>query len=453
MRAEAESILKEIRTGPQSGESKREEIDEYGWRHFGEWYADHEKRYYQGNAPLVSHYNNQYDLVYGLLLHWFRTADPFYWDEATRLARHVIDIDIYHTDQDRPVYNGGLFWHTDHYLSAGTATHRTFSHLNASRLGKHYGGGPSNEHNYTTGLLHYYFQTGDWTAREAVIGLAQWVLNRDDGYNSVLGLVTPRPTGLASSTTHGHYHGPGRGAGNTINALFDAWWLTNDYRYLEQAQKLIARTIHPDDDWQKLNLGHIEHRWSYTVYLAVLLRYAFLLTSDRSDESVGYVRQCMKHYAQAMFENETPYFDRETELEFPTETWGAHDVRKGNLLELMARWALDEPLSSAVVERAHELRNRGWRDVMRFESRAATRPVAILLQESLREISPLPPTPHQLGSAVTTGRGTAIYHQEPRPFVGQRQWIRQQLRSPVGWLRLAGNLCRIDRWPKVRWGR
>jgi hypothetical protein len=40
---------------------KRERIDEYGWRHFGEVYADHEAVNHTGPGELVSHYNNQYD--------------------------------------------------------------------------------------------------------------------------------------------------------------------------------------------------------------------------------------------------------------------------------------------------------------------------------------------------------------------------------------------------------
>lgn len=43
------------------------------------------------------------------------------------LARHLVDIDIYHTDQDEPRFNGGLFWRTEHYTDAETATHRAYS--------------------------------------------------------------------------------------------------------------------------------------------------------------------------------------------------------------------------------------------------------------------------------------------------------------------------------------
>ena len=84
----------------------------------------------------------------------FSSGDVRWYQLMRDLARHVIDIDIYHTQEDRPAYNGGLFWHTDHYTDAATATHRSYSRANRdTQGGSRYGGGPSNEHNYTTGLL------------------------------------------------------------------------------------------------------------------------------------------------------------------------------------------------------------------------------------------------------------------------------------------------------------
>ena len=83
--------------------NRREPSDEYGWRNFGEIHADHEEKHYPGATPLVSHYNNQYDPVMGTLLHYLRTGD----EDWLRLcadplpARHVIDIDIYHTQKDK----------------------------------------------------------------------------------------------------------------------------------------------------------------------------------------------------------------------------------------------------------------------------------------------------------------------------------------------------------------
>src|SRR5207249_3752466 len=124
---------------------------------------------YQGPAPVVSHYNNQYDFVLGTLLHYLRTGDPAWFDLGDPLARHVIDIDIYHTERDKAAYNGGLFWFTDHYRTAQTCTHRTYSRGNCRPGDRSYGGGPASAHNFTTGLLHYHYLTGDPGARAAVL--------------------------------------------------------------------------------------------------------------------------------------------------------------------------------------------------------------------------------------------------------------------------------------------
>jgi len=45
--------------GEHTFERKREVIDEYGWRHFGDIYADHEAVRHTKPSPLVSHFNNQ----------------------------------------------------------------------------------------------------------------------------------------------------------------------------------------------------------------------------------------------------------------------------------------------------------------------------------------------------------------------------------------------------------
>ena len=123
----ARNSLKRQSRASQSFIARREIIDEYGWRHFGDIYADHEAVGHTGEKPLVAHYNNQYDVIHGAMIQFWRSGDQRWFELAADLARHVIDIDIYHTEEDRLAYNGGLFWHTDHYLDAGTATHRAYS--------------------------------------------------------------------------------------------------------------------------------------------------------------------------------------------------------------------------------------------------------------------------------------------------------------------------------------
>ncbi len=66
--------------------AKRERIDEYGWRNYGDLYADHEN----GSEPgrqIVSHYNNQYDPIHGLTVQALRHDDHRWWDQARALAR------------------------------------------------------------------------------------------------------------------------------------------------------------------------------------------------------------------------------------------------------------------------------------------------------------------------------------------------------------------------------
>ena len=266
-------MLRNAVEGDHSLFAKRETVDEYGWRNYGDMWADHEQAYCEDPRPVISHYNNQYDLLYGLLVQYLLTGDSRWWKLADPLARHVIDIDIYHCDRDKPAYNGGLFWHTDHYHAAGCCTHRTYS---ATMLGKAMpaaGGGPSNEHNYATGLLLYYHLTANRRAYETVLGLADWVIAMDDGRRHVLGLLSSSPTGAASSTAMLDYHGPGRGAGNSINTLLDGWLAGGDEKYLDKSRELILRTIHPEDDLEARDLANAELRWSYTVYLQTLFRF------------------------------------------------------------------------------------------------------------------------------------------------------------------------------------
>ncbi len=112
--------------GPNRFEAKREVIDEYGWRNFGDIYADHEAVSHKGDTPLISHYNNQYDGAAGMAWQFFRTGDHRWWRAFLELTSHVRDIDIYHTTEDKAAYNGGMFWHTYHYLDAGKCSHRSY---------------------------------------------------------------------------------------------------------------------------------------------------------------------------------------------------------------------------------------------------------------------------------------------------------------------------------------
>jgi hypothetical protein len=368
------ALVNSVIDGPHAFQRSRETIDEYGWRNFGDIYADHETVFHEGGTPLVSHYNNQYDAVAGFATQFLRSGDPRWWSGMNELAAHVRDIDIYHTDADKAAYTGGLFWHTCHYVDAGRSTHRSYPQ--APNVP---GGGPCNEHAYSTGLMLHYFLTGDTASREAAIGLADWIVRMDDGAGTPLKWLTRAATGKASSTYSPDYHGPGRGAGNAIVVLLNALRLTGDEAYLQKAEALIRRCIHPEDDIDARQLLDAERRWSYTVFLQALARYLDeKILAGACDAQYGYARAALLRYARWMAKHERPYLDEPDRLEYPTETWAAQDMRKSDVFKHAARHA--GPNERAVfLERSAFFFRRSIEMLLERPTRFLARPRVILL--------------------------------------------------------------------------
>ena len=439
------SHLAEYLTAAIDGENsllaRRDVIDEFGWRNFGEVWADHEQAYFDAEEPVVSHYNNQFDTVFGGLLNEARTENPRWQELFDPLARHVVDIDIYHTTKDRAAYNGGLFWHTDHYADAASSTHRTYSAAN-QKPGQPYGGGPSDEHCYTTGLLHWYWQTGNRDAYDAVRSLADWVINVDDGSQTIFGLLDDGPTGRATATAAPDYHGPGRGAGNSVNALLDGWLLTGERKYLAVAEQLIRRVVHPDDDIAGLDLLNVELRWSYTVFLSALAKYLDVKSeAGERDDAFYYAAASLAHYGRWMGEHELPYSDQTEKLEYPTETWAAQELRKANVLRLAAKYCA-EPDQSRLLQRGEELADRAWSDLAKFESRFVARSLVLVLTEGARDAW----LRTQTFEEFSLPAGTTYPPKET--FVGQQQRVKQKLKSPTGLLSCLTHAANPKRWPR-----
>jgi hypothetical protein len=416
------AYINHVIEGPNSFFEKRELIDEYGWRNFGDLYADHESAQHTGRQPFVSHYNNQYDFVYGAFLHFHRTGDPRWRDLMANAARHTIDIDVYHTGGDKPAFNGGMFWHTDHYKPAASCTHRSYSRSN--RCSGPYGGGPSNEHNYTSGILHYYYLTGDPSAAATVLELADWVISMDDGARTLLGIIDPGPTGDASKTVDINYHRPGRGAGNSINAMLDAYSLRRDRRYLQKAEQLIQRCIHPADDLPTLALGEPEYRWSYLVFLQVLGKY---LDAKQEllelDFHYHYARESLLHYASWIADYEQPYKDVLNRVLIPTETWPAQDVRKAHVLYLAAYHCGGEHYER-FRDRADFFFGRCLSDLLSFKTAYFTRPLVILSVYGLANEY------HRRQFEYNdVSRENAHEFGAPRRFIPQRAGVRATLHS------------------------
>src|SRR5581483_10091658 len=127
-------------------------------------------------------------------------------------------------------------------------------------------------------------------------------------------------------------------------------------------------------------------------------------------------------------------------LEYPTETWAAQELRKGNVLRLAARHA-DEPLRSGLWKRGEELAERAWSDLLRFESRFTTRPLAIMMREGTVDLAlrqnlgapaPRPDREHDFG--------------RPEAFVPQKQRVKAMLKSPRGLMTIGLRLLNPLRW-------
>jgi hypothetical protein len=279
--------------------------------------------------------------------------------------------------------------------------------------------------------LYYYYLTGDPLAYEAAISLADWVQRMDDGRLSVFARIDSGRTGLASQTTDLNYHGPGRGAGLSINSQLDGWLLTGRRIYLDKAEELIRRCIHPHDDIADRDFLNIELRWSYTVFLSALARYLRVKAeADDFDFMFAYGRAALVRYAQWMADHELPYFDQRDKMEFPTETWAAQDFRKANVIRMAASFA-DGTLRSQFVQRGKELADRAWQDLLSFPSRHVARAVAIMMTEGTRDqffrvhelvCVACPDLPQEFG--------------QPTTFQAQKTRVKALLRTPRGWCQL-----------------
>ncbi|WP_420933450.1 hypothetical protein ACOJR9_13455 [Alteromonas sp. A081] len=319
--------------GDNSFFHKRDAIDEFGWRHFGELYADHEKALAPDTPFFVSHYNNQYDPLCGMLYQWAVTGEQRWKELADNLAKHVANIDVYHTTLDKPEYSGGLFWHTDHYVPAHTATHRTYSKNQPTGVYEDHagGGGPGGQHCYTNGLLHHYLLTGSTTSKQALLTICGWIEGYYEGDGTLLNallLVKNAGTEGLKNVKTGQYP-LDRGTGNYLQALMDRYAVLNDTSDLKKCAHIIKHTVSPSDDITQRQLSNVEATWFYTVFFQAVCRFIQVKEQlNQNDNDYSYAVYSLTHYVKYMLEHEYAYLDKPDILEFPNETWTGQDLRK-----------------------------------------------------------------------------------------------------------------------------
>jgi len=168
-----------------------------------------------------------------------------------------------------------------------------------------------------------------------------------------------------------------------------------DRRFVEKAEQLIRRCIHPEDDIDARGLLDAERRWSYTVFLQVLGKYLDYKTLlGQVDDRYAYAQASLLHYARWMIDHERPYLDTPAELEHPTETWAAQDLRKSEVFRLAAGHCLATE-RERFIERSRFFYYYAISTLDASPTSALTRPLVILLNNGYAHgrISDMPTAP------------------------------------------------------------
>lgn len=398
---------------------KREKADEYGWRHFGDLWADHETLEHGNNESLISHYNNQYDPIYGFARQYLLTGDIRWFELMNDLVNHVLDIDIYHTELDKPEYNNGLFWHTDHYLDGRQCTHRTFSieHMQVDHV-EQSGGGPGPEHCYTSGIALHYFLTGNQKSKDIILKLGEWAGVANEGTGSllerVLGFlkkdVKKIRNILKGNFTFRYLFPLTRGTGNYVNSLIDLYLLTDDKNHLSKASNVVKKTLGPCDDIEKRALiDDIESNWHYTIMLQSIIRFMKIKEAENQlDTDYDYAKVTFIHYATWLFKNEKPYLENREKLVYPNDTWVAQDIRKAYILKCLEEYKNPEERKK-ISERRKFFTSYVVNNIL-DKRNFTTRILAILLQSYFDETTgnALTYSDHQPSEQINTDQKLTI---------------------------------------------
>ena len=199
-----------------------EDTDYYGWMDFGDVPVD-----FEANGD--SGYNHQYDPPYGAILQFVRTLDPRWWEFAEAGARHLADIDIYHTQNDMGWRNGGRFVEAVHGDTDYLDPHRNQDY-------------PQTWNYSISPLVYAYFLSGDRRLYDAAVELADNTRYRVENSDA----PTPRGNGM------GYPYGwegnvmEARPSARMLGVLSDAYMATGNVAYRNTAD-LVVEDSHAED--------------------------------------------------------------------------------------------------------------------------------------------------------------------------------------------------------------
>jgi hypothetical protein len=235
--------------------------------------------------------------------------------------------------------------------------------------------------------MYHYFQTGNPAFRKTVIDLTNWelcslqgpatifaALKKSLGYFSMLRgrEKTPKSVFPKFPLT--------RGTGNALTACLDAHEVSGDVNFIDEAERLIRGSMHPDDDIASRNLLNAELAWSYTVLLLAVAKFINKkIEINQLDRGYEYARASLLAYAGWMLIHEYPYLEKPEILEYPNETWAAQDLRKSVIFYYAALYGPAGQVQ-AFKERAQFFYDAASSELGKHASCSLTRPVVLMLQ-------------------------------------------------------------------------
>jgi hypothetical protein len=80
-----------------------------------------------------------------------------------------------------------------------------------------------------------------------------------------------------------------------------------------------------------------------------------------------------------MEQNERPTLSRPQELQYPTETWAAQDMRKWHVLACASKWCVSEEDSERLMAKAEFFYQHSLKTLDGFASKSLCRPIVLLL--------------------------------------------------------------------------
>jgi hypothetical protein len=142
----------------------------------------------------------------------------------------------------------------------------------------------------------------------------------------------------------------------------------------------MRRTVHPQQDLDRLDLLNAELRWFYTMHLQSMCRYIEVLKrlADHREE-LQYAVESLLYYARWMERFEKPTLDASERLQYPNETWAAQDMRKWHVLAYASRWAESDEEYSKLMAKAEFFYHHSLKTLNGFASKSLCRPLVLLL--------------------------------------------------------------------------